>query len=300
LCVILNGKAASDPAVRAALEQIRRDGHHLKVRVTRDRGDAVLFAAESAAAGLDLTVAAGGDGTINEVVNGIMASESSAHTALAIVPLGSANDFARACGIPVDDPVQSLLLAVEGRPRFIDVGQADARFFVNLVSAGFGAEAAARTPELMKRVLGGAAYPVTGLATAVAMVPRTVTIITEEGHWQEEMIHMAVANGRLAGGGIPVAPKAQLDDGLLDLVVIRAAGLQDLAALVLELGRIGEPDNRHITYRQLASLRLELDERTQLNVDGEPMDAHALDFRVHPRRLAVVLPPGAPMSQQQP
>jgi lipid kinase YegS len=295
LRVILNGKAASDPAVQEAFREIRGQGHRIDMRVTEHGGDATRFAAESAAAGFDLTVAAGGDGTVNEVVNGLMTGHPSVRTALAVMPVGTANDFARACDIPLNDPAQSLRLAVQGRPRYVDVGQVNDRFFINGVSAGFGAEAAARTPETLKKTLGPAAYPLTGIATAAAMTRHAVRIISDQAQWQEEMIHMAVGNSRFTGGGISLTPKALLDDGLLDLVLVRAASAIEFAALAAEMTRIGEPENRYILYMQMASFRIELAEPTSVNVDGEPIDAHLLAFRVHPRRLPVVLPPEVPM-----
>ena len=134
--LILNGKAAGNDAFRTAIVQQRAVGHRIKVRVTRKEGDARRFAAEAGDA--DLLIAAGGDGTLNEVVHGLMDLSKAARPALGVVPLGTANDFAAGCGIP-RDPEQALALCLEGQRVPIDVGKANEHWFLNAASVGFGA-----------------------------------------------------------------------------------------------------------------------------------------------------------------
>ena len=117
--MILNGKSAANSAVREAVHQIRERGYALEVRPTWEGGDAARLAVEALNDGLDTLIAAGGDGTVNEVVNGLMNASEHPEIALGILPLGTANDFATGCGIPTDDPFAALLLAAEGQPTRI-------------------------------------------------------------------------------------------------------------------------------------------------------------------------------------
>lgn len=119
--VIVNGKNADDPGLRESLTWAQQQGHPIEVRVTQDEGDAARFAAGEPGHPCDVVVAVGGDGTVNEVLNGILRAETGTPPAMAIVPLGTANDFARSCAIPQDHPADALRLAWQGVPRWIDV-----------------------------------------------------------------------------------------------------------------------------------------------------------------------------------
>lgn len=296
LRLIVNGKAASDPALREAVGQVRGAGQPVEVRVTWEAGDAVRFAREAAGEGINVVVAAGGDGTINEVVTGLVTAEESPETAVAVLPYGTANDFATACGIPKDDPLAALKLAIEGRATPIDIGQVNGqRYFVNVASGGFGAQVTAETPAPMKKVLGGAAYSLMGLVTAAKMTPYRGKLITPAGETAGTMILMAVGNGRLAGGGYPVAPKALLDDGLLDLMVIRDVDMREFGLLVNELSTLGDETNRYAIYRQLRSFRIESETPLHMNFDGEPELSSTFAFEVLPRRVPFILPAGCPL-----
>ncbi len=295
LCLVVNGKAAGDPALRDAVNELRRQGHRLDVEVTWESGDAARLAASAVEQGADVVVAAGGDGTLSEVVHGIVSMEKPPNTAVAVVPYGTANDFATCCGIAKGNPLAALQLAAQGIIHRIDVGKINDRHFINVASGGFGAQVTAQTPLPMKKALGGAAYSLMGLITAARMTPYEGTLITPEGEERHSMLLMAVGNGQLAGGGYAVAPKALLDDGLLDAVAVLDAGPADFPTLLAELMDLEAPDNRFVVYRQLARFRIESERPLHMNLDGEPMQQRVYDFAVLPRRLPFVLPPGAPL-----
>src|SRR5881394_4067695 len=161
--LILNGKAASNDALQTAVARHRAIGHAIEVRVTAEKGDARRFVAE--AGEVDLLIAAGGDGTLNEVIHGLMDLSEVARPVLGVVPLGTANDFATGCGIP-RDPEQALALCIEGKETAIDVGKANEHWFLNAASIGFGAEITATTPPELKRLLGSAASTVIAVILA--------------------------------------------------------------------------------------------------------------------------------------
>src|SRR6267142_6803579 len=126
--LILNGKAAGNDALRVAIVQQREVGHRIDVRVTWEKGDARGFASE--AEEVDLLIAAGGDGTLNEVVHGLMDLSKAARPVLGVVPLGTANDFAVGCGIP-PDPEKALALCLKDQVLPIDIGKANEHWFLN-------------------------------------------------------------------------------------------------------------------------------------------------------------------------
>jgi lipid kinase YegS len=293
--LVINGKAAADPALRAAVATIRKAGTPVEVCVTWESGDASRFAKGAAERGVEVVVAAGGDGTVSEVVDGLVRAGTDHATSAAVVPFGTANDFATACGIPRGDPLAALQLAAAGSARPIDVGQANDRYFVNVASGGFGAKVTAETPPQMKKVLGGAAYSLMGLVTAAKMTPYRGKLITPEEEQHGSMILMAVGNGRLAGGGYPVAPRAMLDDHLLDVMIVVDVEPRDFGVLLGELMNLGDSNNRFAIYRQLEAFRIESESPLHMNLDGEPVAETAFDFRALPRRIRSILPDECPL-----
>ncbi len=116
--------------------------------------DAARYAGEAVRDGIDVVTAGGGDGTVNEVVNGILLVDESPSIAMGIVPYGTANDFATSCGILTGNPLAALTLLTDREPTKIDVGKVNDHFFINVTTGGFGAEVTAATPTEMKKVLG--------------------------------------------------------------------------------------------------------------------------------------------------
>ena len=263
--------------------------------MTWERGDAEHFAAEATGTGTEVVVAVGGDGTLHEVVNGVLAGESPS-CAVGVVPLGTANDFATACGLPSADPLGALKRIAAGTPRRIDVGRIDGRYFINVASGGFGAEVTAQTPEERKHLLGRAAYLLTGLAHVKNIQPRPVCLVAPGLSWEGTMYALAVGNGRQAGGGFQVCPRARLDDGLLDVLVIPELPRLELFRLLNDLllrQGLSLPSQEQIIYRQVSSLQVETEADLQFNLDGEPLRGRTFRFGVLPASLPFFLPPEA-------
>lgn len=288
--LILHGKAAQDPAVREAVELLRARGQEIDVRVTWESGQAALFAREAAAAGIEVVVAGGGDGLTNEVLQGIMTCAAQKPPALALLPLGTANDLARSLGVPIDDPLAALRAASDGSIRQIDVGQVNDRHFLNVASGGFGAEITVRTPPELKSALGGLAYSLTGLFTANELKPVPCQFVAGGRTLEMSVALLAVGNGKQAGGGFAVAPEAQIDDGLLDVMIVPAVPLSSLPQLVGELFQVSAAENQHILYWQLAEFAMHFADDFLINLDGEPMRGRDFHCRVLPRRLQMILP----------
>jgi lipid kinase YegS len=294
--LILNGKAAGHDALRTAVAQQQAAGHSIEVRVTWEKGDARRFAAE--AGEVDLLIAAGGDGTLNEVVHGLMDLSTVARPVLGVVPLGTANDFATGCGIP-RDPEEALTLCMEGDEAPIDLGKANEHWFLNAASIGFGAEITATTPSELKRLLGHTAYTVMGaiLATHVRHYQGRLTLPDREISGTGPMA--IIGNGRQAGGGVQVAPRAVIDDGLLDVLAVRDIPATALLAAARELQELS-PDGEYISYWQTPWAEVHTEEAIPVNLDGEPMPFSSVRYEAVPRAIRLIVPPNCPLLSAQP
>jgi lipid kinase YegS len=289
--LILNGKVADNDTFRTAIAQQRALGHRIEVRVTRRKGDARRFVAE--AGETDLLIAAGGDGTLNEVVHGLMDLSKRARPALGVVPLGTANDFAAGCGIP-RDPEEALALCIEGEAAPIDIGKANEHWFLNAASVGFGAEVTATTPPELKRLLGHAAYTVMGaiLAMNVHHYHGRLTLPDREITGSGPVA--IVANGRQTGGGVQVAPRARIDDGLLDVLVVRQIPAMALLTAARELQELS-PDGEYISYWQTPWAEVYPEEAIPVNLDGEPVQFSSVRYEAVPRAIRLIVPPNCPL-----
>ncbi len=300
--LVVNGRHAGHAGLHQAVEDVRAAGHEVVVRVTWEGGDAERYAAEVARAGADVVAAAGGDGTLHEVVNGVLAGGEAA-CAVGVIPLGTANDFAAAWGLAGTDPLTALYHITEGAPRPIDVGRIDGdvgrdggRWFINVASGGFGAEVTAQTPPERKHLLGRAAYLLTGLAHVKNIQALPVRLTAPDLTWEGALYALAVGNGRQAGGGFRVCPRARLDDGLLDVLVVPDLPPLDLFRLLDGLLRrpgAAPGDQEPVVYRQVPSLTVEAEAALQINLDGEPLRGRAFRFGIRPGALPFILPAGA-------
>ena len=289
--LILNGKVVGNDALQTAVARQRAAGHNIEERVTREKGDAQRFVGE--AGEVDLLIAAGGDGTLNEVVHGLMDLSTVARPVLGVLPQGTANDFATGCGIP-RDPEEALALCLEGEGVPIDVGKANEHWFLNAASIGFGAEITATTPPELKRLLGSAAYTVMGviLATHVRHYQGRLTLPDREITGTGPMA--IIGNGRQTGGGVQVAPRARIDDGLLDILSVRDIPAIALLAAARELQELS-PDGEYISYWQAPWAEVHTGEEIPVNLDGEPVRFSSVRYEAVPKAIRLIVPPNCPL-----
>jgi lipid kinase YegS len=294
--LVLHGKQAQNPGVRAAVGVERAAGHRIEVRVTWEAGDGARLAEEASRLGIERVAAGGGDGTINEVAAGLLsAREDDRGPALCIVPLGTANDFAHACHVPLE-PSAALHLATTGTPRRIDVGRVAGRPFINMATGGFGTEVTVETRPELKKALHGAAYFITGLTHLAELGPVKARLSGPEFSWSGELLVLAVGNGRQAGGGHVLCPDARVDDGLLDLGILPDVARGQRARALRELLRDGkEALWRNSVTARLPWVELTADEPVQVNLDGEPISGQTLRFEVLAGALDACLPEDAPV-----
>ncbi len=300
--IILHGKAASGARVRTAVQALRQDGHRIEVRVTWEPGDAARMTAEAVAealgARIDCIVAGGGDGTINEVFAAAYRVGLPAGCSLGVLPLGTANDFAHAAGVPLD-LTAALRLAVSAPPRGMDIGLVDGRPFVNLVSGGFGSRVTVETDPELKRRLGGLAYAITGISRFAELSANRGRFHAEGFSWEGPFVALAIGNGRQAGGGVPLCPNALLDDGLLDLTILpeldRTARL-DAFSRLLRKGAAAIP--AQLATAQSPWIEYQSEDDLNINLDGEPMLVTRFRVECLPRALPVRLGESALFSRR--
>ncbi|WP_275627205.1 lipid kinase YegS [Pseudomonas sp. 273] len=282
--LILHGKQAANDAVRAAVLARREAGWRLDVRVTWEEGDAERLVGEALAAGYPTLVAGGGDGTARAVAEALYRAGAAA--SLALLPLGTANDFARAAGIPLEPDAAMGLLEEAARP--IDLGEVQGRIFLNMATGGFGSTVTANTSEDLKKALGGAAYLLTGISRFSEVHSAQGRFRGPGFDWQGEFLALGIGNGRQAGGGHPLCAQALADDGLLDVSILPAPG-DMLSALGTLLGSGGGLQELFVRAR-LPWLELEAGEGLAINLDGEPLEARRARFEVRPAALRLHLP----------
>lgn len=207
------------------------------------------------------------------------------------MPLGTANDFARAAGVPLD-PARALAL-LDVPPTAIDLGQAGGQIFLNMATGGFGSQVTANTSEDLKKVLGGAAYLFTGLTRFSELKAAYGELEGPDFHWKGDLLALGIGNGRQAGGGHVLCPDALADDGLLDISILPAP--QEVVGTLLTLMSDGWGLDNMFVRARLPWVEIKVAEGLYINLDGEPLKGDDLRFSALPKALRVHLPLGSPL-----
>lgn len=290
---VLNGQAggSDDPDLETALDVLRAHAP-LDVRSTEDRDD-LQEAVRSARGGT--IVAVGGDGSIHAVVTAIDDLDAFDDVQVAIIPLGTGNDFIRTLGIS-DDPVEAARQAVASEPRPADLIRDDTgALVVNAVHIGLGAEANVKA-EPWKKAFGPVGYAIGAIITGVVGrgIRATVHVDGTRVHSPRRLIQVAVGNGRFVGGGAPLLPEADPFDGHLDVAVVWAHARWKRLGYAWRLRRGRHPLRDDVSYLKGSQVTVR-GERTPANVDGDicaPSARHA--WQVEPGRMRLRAPAGAP------
>lgn len=286
--LILHGKQASNEEVRSAVERYREQGHELAVRLTWEGGDAQRLVKEALEHGYTQIIAGGGDGTLRDVAEAMALAKTDA--SLALMPLGTANDFARAAGVPLEPEHALALLARE--PQAIDLGEVGGQVFLNMATGGFGSQVTANTSEDLKKVLGGAAYLFTGLSRFSELRAAYGSLSGPDFHWEGDLLALGIGNGRQAGGGHELCPEAVVDDGLLEISILPAP-TEVVGTLKSLLG--GGGLEMLFVRARLPWVEINSKENLDINLDGEPLRGENLRFSALPKALKVHLPAGSPL-----
>jgi diacylglycerol kinase (ATP) len=295
--IIVNPNAGSVDDL-AGIEEVLGRLPGTSMKLTEQAGDAERLAREALDQGVERVVAAGGDGTLNEVVNGLSADFSRA--CLGLLPLGTGNDFARTIGVP-NDLEGALAVLKEGRVRTLDVARAHigdiggiagrGRCFLNVSAGGFSGEVSERADEAKDR-WGPLAYMRAAIGALPELKGFLVRITLNGAETLElETYNVVISNGRYVASGIPVAPGAVLDDGLLEVMIAPATTIPQLAVLVptVLLGR--HMDSDLLLFRKATRVEIEGDPPMAFNVDGELLGEGPARFEILPRALRMIVGP---------
>ncbi len=272
-----------------ALEAVRRFAAERgsEVRLTERARHASALADEALAAGCELVVAVGGDGTMNEIAQRLTGTGAT----LGLVPCGSGDGLGRHLKIH-GSVAHALQILTRGAPRAIDTGVADGHAFFTAAGIGFEAEIALRFNRLQRR--GFLRYLTTSAAALRAWQPQNYTITHATGRDEVRAFTLAVGNSDQYGNDAFIAPGASASDGLLDLTAIRAITPFNALPLLARLFRGTLRDGRHAFLRRGAQFLVERPEPGPLHTDGEVHDAgRVVEFAVRPASLRVMCPAGA-------
>ena len=273
--------------VRECVEvALRKAGCGFQLALTEGPGHASDLARDAATAGADRILVAGGDGTLHEVVQ-----VCGPHTPpIGIVPVGTGNDVARSLGLPLAVG-PALEVALHGAPRRMDLGRCNGRRFINVAGCGFDAAVADRVNRGFRWLTGAPAY-----VAAVAAVlrgyraPRMRVLLNGEPAFDGAVMLVAVANTTSYGGGMRIAPDARVDDGLLDVCIVRGVGRLAFARSFPRVFRGTHTTHPAVVMLRGAAVRIESGDAPRLLVDGEVMGVAPADFAVEPLAAAVMVP----------
>lgn len=267
------------------LERLDLAGIETSCHATTGEGDATREAAEAVERGYDIILAAGGDGTLNEVVNGM--AEKNNLPPLGIFPLGTTNDFARAMGIPKrwEDYCD---LVIENKTRPIDIGKVNGRHFINIAGGGSLTELTYEVPSKLKTLIGQLAYYMKGMEKMASLSPITLEIHAE-GHdlIEGEFMLFLIANSNSVGGFEKLAPDARIDDGLLDVIALKKCNLAEFIRLVSMALRGEHFNDPRVVYFKTRKMEVISPNHVQLNLDGELGGELPGVFEILPQHLRI-------------
>jgi diacylglycerol kinase (ATP) len=263
---------------------LRRKYAGVEVFFTQGDGDAEDAASQALRDGCSAIFVAGGDGTLNEAVNGIAAADALDAVHFGIVPLGTGNDFASALGIP-HDADQALEVLLRGDLLDVDLGRVNGRIFLNTSGGGYVAEVSLAVTPQLKTIAGRLAYLIGGAQALLEYEPVRTTVKIDPGgvSFDLGLYAFAVCNSRLIGGGRLIAPDAIIDDGLLDVCLIEEMSAVEFVALGRKVADGGHVDDPRVRYVQGAAVTIDFERDTNINTDGEVLSATRAEYTVLPR-----------------
>jgi diacylglycerol kinase (ATP) len=263
---------------------LRRKYAGVEVVFTQGDGDAEGAAQQALSDGCSAIVVAGGDGTLNEVVNGIAAVDALEAVHFGIVPLGTGNDFASALGIPHETDL-ALEVLLRGELLDVDLGRVNGRVFLNTSGGGYVAEVSIAVTPQLKTIAGRLAYLIGGAQALLEYEPVRATVTVHPGDvtFDLGLYAYAVCNSRMIGGGRLIAPEAIIDDGLLDVCLIEEMSAVEFVALGRKVADGGHVDDPRVHYLQGSSVTIDFARDTNINTDGEVLSATRAEYMVLPR-----------------
>jgi len=288
--IVVNPTAHNSPKrarIVEADEWLRANGWSAEWMETAGPGDATRLSADAAERGVPLLFVCGGDGTLNEAVNGLAGSE----TAMAVIPAGTVNLWAREVGL-LKKPLEAVRLAVEGTRRRVDLGRAGSRYFLLMAGYGLDAAVAHRVAHGVKGRLGAAAYALAAARQAMSFRGSRVTVTMDGERRAMNAFLLVAGNTRNYAGLTQITREALVDDGMLDLCAYEGRGRWDILwlALLTLVGRHGR--SKKVTQRRVNRLEFTWETPLLAQLDGEAITESPAEVTVAPAALWVMTPRG--------
>ncbi|GGH73726.1 diacylglycerol kinase [Compostibacillus humi] len=261
-----SGREAFKKELPNVLQKLEDAGYEASAHATKGEGDATEAAKIAVERKYDLLVAAGGDGTINEVIHGL--AEKEYRPKLAIIPTGTTNDFARALQIPRDIS-KAVDIITEGDSMSLDIGKVNEHYFINIAGGGKLTELTYDVPIKLKTMIGQLAYYVKGIEMLPSLKPARVKIEYDGNIIDEDIMIFLVSNSNSVGGFEKLAPNAKLDDGYFDLLILRKTNLAEFIRIVTLALRGAHLEDDKVIHVQAKHIKVTPVEQMQLNIDGE-------------------------------
>jgi diacylglycerol kinase (ATP) len=287
---IIFNPAAGSAGSRANTVAQLKELQPVALRTTRRTGDAERSARKARASKARVIIVAGGDGTLNEVVNGLGAAAGKMR--IGIIPLGTGNDFARTLGLPpsINENIDIVRSGKTTRIDLVRVKSKRSRYFVNVSAGGFSGMVNEKLTRRIKRAWGPLAY-IRGAAAALPQLHayKTEIVLDDDERLSTELYNVVVANGRFVAGGLPIAPSADPSDGKLDVVLIPKLGAAEMALLAAQIILGKHLSSSAIIFRQVRKVVVRSRPGMCFNVDGEFVGNVPAVFQIMPRALNFII-----------
>ncbi|MBT2683856.1 diacylglycerol kinase family protein [Bacillus sp. ISL-37] len=288
--IILNPSSGKEKATDYAEkmeETLREKYDDIEIRRTEKEGDAAAFATEACIALYDAVIAMGGDGTINEAINGV--AEQAHRPALGIIPLGTVNDFARALNIPLD-PYEAISILDEQNLQPVDIGKINEDYFANVIAIGAIAEASYSVSPELKTRLGSLAYFMEGAKSFLSGDAINLRVEHENGKWEGNTFLLIAALTNSVGGFEHLAPEASVNDGKFHAFIIKKMSVPKIASLIPSLLKGELEESEDVEYIRTSFLNIASDKAHMVNIDGEEGEPLPFNAKVLPGHLDVFVP----------
>ncbi|MCP3029785.1 diacylglycerol kinase family lipid kinase [Halobacillus sp. A1] len=291
--IIVNPSSGKEEAVDH-VEKIEKilEGKEYTVKTvqTEKELDATQFCQDACSQEFDLVVSLGGDGTLNETINGMVDQEH--RPKLGIVPMGTVNDFARALNIPLD-PEAAIETLESDLTKKVDIGSFNDRYFVNIVAIGAIAEATSEVSPEQKTRFGPLAYLMEGVKTLASSNAYPLRIEYDDKVWEGDSFLFLAALTKSTAGFEKLSPDAKVNDGVLHCYVIKNVNMLRVASIVTAVLRGNLKEDKDVEYFQAKKLRVSSSEKLHTNVDGEEGDPLPVAMEVKPQHIEVIINEGA-------
>ncbi|OCS90509.1 diacylglycerol/lipid kinase family protein [Caryophanon latum] len=281
--VIINPTSGKEQGVKYGqmLQQKLASTYTVDLRETAGEGDATRFAREACEAHYDLVVLVGGDGTVHEGIEGL--AEQAHRPKVAVVPLGTVNDFARALNIPLD--AEQAIDIIGERTKMVDVGKVNDRYFMNLVAVGEVPQAIGDVSIEQKTAIGAFAYFFEGVKAAVANDTFHLRVTYDTGEFEGETMLFLIALTDSVASFRTISEEALVNDGYMHCYVVKAGSLLDTARILTTLFTGDFQDDASIEYFRAKRVQIEANTPLSLNIDGDMLSELPATFTVLPRHL---------------